>query len=160
MRKVSSPTTGSAQITNRWLQVPPIVREKSNAVSGGSPPNSDTFSRHNVIASSASRSSPVRTGSVGAGLGIRSRAAGARVADKSSFLMDRTQEGLLHFAVNPIALKFPSTSGSSLHHAGRIFGAKRGGARSRAQPPLVRESRVLPCTAVTAWIALMGDRRV
>ena len=33
----------STQITNRWHQAPLIIWEKSNAVSGGSPPNSDAF---------------------------------------------------------------------------------------------------------------------
>ena len=56
---MSSALTASAQITNRWLHAPPIIQEKSNAVGGGSPPNSDAFRRQSEIASSVSRSSPI-----------------------------------------------------------------------------------------------------
>ena len=36
-------TTASAQMTKRPLQAPLLIRKKSNAVGGGSPPHSDAF---------------------------------------------------------------------------------------------------------------------
>src|ERR1700737_386265 len=146
MRKAGSPATASAQITNRWLQAPLIIWEKSNAESGGSPPNSDAFWCQNVIASSVSRSSPASPGSGLSASGIRSRSAWGRAADRLCSVMDRTHRGLLRFASKPYRYEF-----SFNPHQGAVM---------RLSHLSLEEAATLPCAAVTAWVALTGNRRI
>ena len=92
------------QITNRWLQAPTIIREKSNASVGGSPPNSDAFRRQSEIACSVSRSSPTSSSSGLLRPAARSRASGPSARDGSGCLIEEPRKGLLSFSVNRVGV--------------------------------------------------------